>query len=87
MARTAAGQDTVIGTVSRTRREELRVSVRRANGKRILDIRVFVENDLGTMIPTARGVSLSSEHWIQLRGILQRLKRDGSSDALTSKLP
>ena len=76
MAKSAA-QDQLIGAVSRSRREELRVSVRRANGKRILDIRVFVENDLGTMIPTARGVSLSSDQWIQLRGILQRLKQDG----------
>ena len=76
MAKSAA-QDQLIGAVSRSRREELRVSVRRANGKRILDIRVFIENDLGTMIPTARGVSLSSDQWIQLRGILQRLKQDG----------
>jgi hypothetical protein len=72
-----AVQDQVIGTVIRERREELRVSVRRLNGKQMLDIRVFIENELGQMIPTSRGVSLSEKDWVQLRGILQRLKSGG----------
>src|SRR5688572_17036362 len=66
-------QDTVFGTVVRQRREELRVSVRRANGRKILDIRVFVEDDLGRMIPTARGVSLSEHDWKELRQVLAQL--------------
>jgi hypothetical protein len=72
MAKPAASEQ-LIGAVERTRREELRVSIRRANGKRVLDIRTYIEDELGKMIPTARGVSLSSEQCIQLREILMRL--------------
>jgi Transcriptional Coactivator p15 (PC4) len=88
MAKSAASEQ-VIGAVERTRREELRVSIRRANGKRILDIRVFVQDEFGKMIPTARGVLLSSDQWKQLREILMRLnqERGGAGDARTSPRP
>jgi Transcriptional Coactivator p15 (PC4) len=72
----AAAQDRLVGSVSRSRREELRVSVRQANGVKWLDIRVYYESESGTMLPSPRGVSLSPNEWTQLRDILQRLHRE-----------
>jgi transcriptional coactivator p15 (PC4) len=72
----AAVQDTVIGTVVRQRREELRVSVRRANGVRWLDIRVFYEAEDGSMRASPRGVSLSPTEWKELRKVLMNLRQE-----------
>jgi hypothetical protein len=65
--------DQLLGTVPRQRQEQIRVSVLQLNGKRVLDLRVFVENDLGQWIPTARGVALGPEDWAQLERILRKL--------------
>jgi hypothetical protein len=78
--------DQVLGTVTRQRREEIRVSVRRAHGKKMLDIRVFVETELGEMIPTPRGVSLTEEDWKELRQVLAQLK-SGHAGADTPARP
>jgi hypothetical protein len=84
----AAVQETVIGAVIRQRREELRVSVRHANSRKMLDIRVWVEDELGRMIPTGRGVSLSPTEYTELRKVLATLRRkDGKPEAATSGLP
>jgi Transcriptional Coactivator p15 (PC4) len=71
---TPAGQDTVIGRVVRQRREEVRVTVRRANGRKLLDVRIWIENELGQLIPTPRGVSLRPAEWTTLRQVLDGLK-------------
>jgi Transcriptional Coactivator p15 (PC4) len=73
MAKPAA-QDRLIGAVERTRREELRVSVRTCKGAKWLDLRVYYEAPDGSMQPSARGVTLSEQDWKQLRVILQQLK-------------
>jgi hypothetical protein len=78
--------DTIIGTVSRQRNEEIRVSIRRSQGKKVLDIRIWVQDDLGKMIPTGRGVSLSRHDWTKLRQVLEKLVRErvGQADASPS---
>jgi hypothetical protein len=88
MAR-AAVQDTVIGAVVRQRREELRVSVRQANGVKWLDIRVYYEAEDGSMRPSPRGVSLSPTEWKELRAVLQRLHQEkaGQPGARTPDQP
>jgi len=65
--------DQVLGPVGRQRREDIRVSVRRAHGRKMLDSRVFIENELGQLIPTPRGVSLIEEDWKDLRQVLAQL--------------
>jgi len=82
----AAPQDTLIGTVSRQRREEIRVSIRQAQGVKWLDLRVYYEDETGAMRPSQRGVSLSSAEWKSLREILGKLK-SGRSDADTPERP
>jgi hypothetical protein len=69
-----AVQDHLAGLVARQRQEQIRVNVRHAGGQRILDIRVFVENDLGQWIPTGRGVALKPAEYQQLRKVLDSLK-------------
>jgi hypothetical protein len=71
-----AVQDTVIGTVVRQRREELRVAVRQSNGVKWLDIRVYYEAEDGVMRPSQRGVSLSPKEYTELRQVLQKLRRE-----------
>jgi hypothetical protein len=72
----AAPQDTLIGSVSRQRREEIRVSVRQVQGVRWLDLRIFYESETGEMKPSQRGVSLSPNEWKELRSVLQKLHRE-----------
>jgi hypothetical protein len=69
-----AVKDQLAGLVARQRQEQIRVNVRRAGGQRILDIRVFVEDDLGRWIPTGRGVALKPAEYQQLREVLDSLK-------------
>jgi hypothetical protein len=78
--------DQVLGSEGRQRREEIRVSVRRAHGRKMLDIRVFVETELGEMIPTPRGVSLTEEDWKSLRQVLAQLT-GGRAGAVTPAQP
>jgi Transcriptional Coactivator p15 (PC4) len=69
-----ATQDVVLGAITRQRCEQIRVTVRRRHGHRVLDLRVFVQTDLGEWVPTQRGVSLSEKDWKELRTILAKLK-------------
>jgi hypothetical protein len=43
----AQAADTLIGTVSRVKREEIRVTVRQSQGKKWLDLRIFYEDETG----------------------------------------
>jgi hypothetical protein len=85
----AAPQDTLIGSVSRQRREEIRVSVRQVKGVKWLDLRIFYEDETGTMRPSQRGVSLSPQEWKNLREILGKLHREkeGRPSAATPGQP
>jgi hypothetical protein len=69
-----AVQDHLAGIVARQRQEQIRVNVRHAGGQRILDMRVFIEDDLGRWIPTGRGVALKPSEYQQLREVLDSLK-------------
>ena len=75
MAKGAAA-DTLIGTVSRTRREEIRVSIRKSNGVKWLDLRIFYESETGEMRPSQRGVSLSPNEWKALKVVLGKLRSE-----------
>jgi Transcriptional Coactivator p15 (PC4) len=72
----AAVRDELIGTVPRTKREELRVSVRQANGVKWLDIRIYYEAEDGSLRPSQRGVSLSPTEWKELRKVLMKLRQE-----------
>jgi hypothetical protein len=85
--RAAAAQDELLGAVDRVRQEQVRVSVRRFQGKRVLDLRIWVQDDLGKWIPTGRGVALGPEDWKELRTILGKLHKEGRSEAATSDRP
>lgn len=69
-----AVKDHLAGIVARQRHEQIRVNVRHAGGQRILDIRVFVQDDLGRWIPTGCGVALKPSEYQQLREVLDGLK-------------
>jgi hypothetical protein len=69
-----AVQDQFIGAVSRMRQEQIRISLRTSSDQKILDIRVYVENDLGQWIPTPRGVSLRPAEYKRLKEVLDGLK-------------
>jgi Transcriptional Coactivator p15 (PC4) len=83
----AAPQDTLIGSVSRQRREEIRVSVRRSAGLKWLDLRIYYEDETGTMRPSQRGVSISPKDWVKLREILGKLQKEGRSEDGASDRP
>jgi|SRR5215475_10356622 len=78
-AASAAGGDVLVGAVVRQRKEEIRATIRTVGTTRWLDLRIFFEDETGTMRPSQRGLSLSPSEWSQLKEILQRLKseRDG----------
>ena len=52
--RAVAVQDELLGAVDRVRPEQVRVSIRQFQGKRVLDLRIWVQDDLGKWIPTGR---------------------------------
>jgi hypothetical protein len=85
----AATQDTVIGALGRTKREELRVTLRKSNGVTWLDLRIYYQSESGQMLPSQRGISVSGKELQQLRTILQKLyrERDGESAAATADSP
>jgi Transcriptional Coactivator p15 (PC4) len=85
----AAVHETVIGTVARVRKEQIRVSVRTSKGVKWLDIRVYYEAEDGSMRPSQRGVSLSPTEYTELRQVLQKLRRekDDRPAAATADLP
>jgi hypothetical protein len=69
-------EDVVIGAVSRVREEQVRVSMRRSQGRKVLDLRIWVQDDLGKWIPTGRGMSLGPKDWIKLKEILGKLRSE-----------
>ena len=87
--RAVAVQDELLGAVDRVRQEQVRVSIRKFQGKRVLDLRIWVQDDLGKWIPTGRGVALGPEDWKELRTILGKLHREkeGRSEGAASDRP
>jgi Transcriptional Coactivator p15 (PC4) len=82
-----ATKDEVIGAVSRMKREEIRVSVRRSAGMKWLDLRIYYEDETGAMRPSQRGVSISPKDWVKLREILGKLQKEGRSEGGASDRP
>ena len=63
---------TLIGTVPKNQREEVRISPGAFKGVDLIDIRVFVDDD-SERHPTKKGVSVKIE---RLRGLIEVSERD-----------
>ena len=68
--------DEILGSIHRTKREEVRITLRKSEGKTWLDLRCYFQSETGSMVPTARGISLSGRELTQLRQILDKLYGD-----------
>ncbi|MCL6622899.1 MAG: transcriptional coactivator p15/PC4 family protein [Syntrophobacterales bacterium] len=66
--------DVLVGELTKSPRQTLKISLRTYKGRRFVDIRTFsplVEG--GEPKPTARGVSVSPEMWPRFREVLARV--------------
>jgi hypothetical protein len=67
--------DTVIGAFQRQRVEQVRVSVRKINGVKVLDMRVYYQDEGGAWKPSPRGFTLTRQEWPKLRDCLVKLSK------------
>ncbi|MDQ3831241.1 MAG: transcriptional coactivator p15/PC4 family protein [Candidatus Tectomicrobia bacterium] len=68
-------EDTVVGAFTRQRQEQLRVSLQQLNGVKVLDFRIYYQDEGGAWRPSPRGFSLTKAEWPQLREVLVKLSK------------
>jgi len=66
-------QDKMVGTLRRQCVQELRATIRGYRGRRMFDLRYFVQDDVGRWIAAPRGISLPIEQLPELGKVLRRL--------------
>jgi hypothetical protein len=65
--------DILISSFEKNSREEVRVSLRDYMGHHVIDVRVYVENGEGAVIPTKKGLTISVEHYHDLKEAVAKL--------------
>jgi hypothetical protein len=74
MAETA-GQGSAPIIVHQTPREEIRLTLRQANGSRFVDLRTYVlDQDKGKAVPTEKGATINLRLWPQFRRAVANLE-------------
>jgi hypothetical protein len=76
----------LIATIPKNQREELRVSLSTFRGRRVLDVRVFVDQAGKGRIPTPKGLTVSAERIPALIAALEKA-REAAEPVATSAEP
>ena len=65
----------LIGEISKSETEKIRVQIKEYKGKRYIDCRLHFENEKGEWIPTKKGLTLNSETALKMVEYLQRASK------------
>jgi hypothetical protein len=65
--------DTLIGEFQKNAVEKIRIALRDYKGKRLIDLRVYYQDDAGEWLPTKKGLALTVEQWPEFRAALAKL--------------
>jgi hypothetical protein len=63
----------LVSSFAKNSKEEVRVSLRDYMGRHVVDLRVYVENGEGAVVPTKKGLTISVEHYRDLRAAIDKL--------------
>lgn len=75
--------DTIIAAVPKNAVEDIRVAVRQDNGRDLVDVRVYDQDDGGVWKPTRKEICLTVEQWPELREALAQVDKHLPTEAST----
>ena len=67
--------DRIIAEFQKNAVEKVRVALRDYKGKRLIDLRIYYQDDAGEYQPTKKGIALTVEQWPELREALTQLAK------------
>jgi hypothetical protein len=67
-----AQMDTAIAEFQKNAVEKIRVALRDYKGKRLIDMRIYYQDDAGGRLPTKKDPALTIEQWPELREALDK---------------
>jgi len=76
MTKTKTTTGKLIAEFNKNASETVRVQLTEYDGKQLLDIRVWVQNDKGEYIPTRKGISLRVEQVRDLKDALEKVEHE-----------
>ena len=69
-------EDKLISEFQKNAIEKVRIFLREYRGKKLVDIRIWVEREKGELIPTKKGLSLTIEKYPSLQEALKSLEKE-----------
>ena len=75
-AKMAQSEAQLVGTLPCRKDQEIRIRWTRFRGERRLDLRLFVLDKAGNMIPTKKGITLKQDLVQEFLGVLDRARVD-----------
>jgi hypothetical protein len=68
--------DTVIAEFQQNAVEHIRLVLQEYKGKRLIDLRIYYQDDAGEWLPTKKGMALTVEQWPELRQAMATLAHE-----------